>query len=303
MLLLRRDRREDLRAEHGRPAARRRRQAAFDRVTVDAQLSTNDSVVPARRRRERRERRARSDDEATLRQALDALLRASRSRSSRDGEGADRIGRVTVTAAHAERSSRRPPARSPTRRWSRPRSTAATPTGAGSCRPPAWRSPTGRPEAIDIEIEGVSGLRRRHQERLRPGRARSRRSAATRSSTSSSIPGDGHEADRLLQRPRPRLRDPQRGVHDMRSRRCTRRLHTARGAPVHPGVPRQDDRHQVRRRGDDRPRRCARSFARDVVLLKYVGLNPVIVHGGGTGDHRAHGAGSAWRSSSSTACA
>ena len=31
-------------------------------------------------------------------------------------------------------------------------------------------------------------------------------------------------------------------------------------------------------------------FARDVVLLKYVGLNPVVVHGGGPGHHRLHGA-------------
>ena len=32
------------------------------------------------------------------------------------------------------------------------------------------------------------------------------------------------------------------------------------------------------------------AFATDVVLLKYVGMNPVIVHGGGPGDHRVHGA-------------
>ena len=31
-------------------------------------------------------------------------------------------------------------------------------------------------------------------------------------------------------------------------------------------------------------------FARDVVLLKYVGMNPVVVHGGGPGDHQLHGA-------------
>ena len=50
--------------------------------------------------------------------------------------------------------------------------------------------------------------------------------------------------------------------------------------PVHPGVPRPHRRHQVRRRGDDRPG-ARDEFARDVVLLKYVGMNPVVVHGGG----------------------
>ena len=43
-------------------------------------------------------------------------------------------------------------------------------------------------------------------------------------------------------------------------------------------------------------------FARDVVLLKYVGINPIVVHGGGPGDHRATWSASACRSSSSAAC-
>ena len=37
------------------------------------------------------------------------------------------------------------------------------------------------------------------------------------------------------------------------------------------------------------------AFATDVVLLKYVGMNPVIVHGGGPGDHRATWSGWGWR--------
>ena len=44
-------------------------------------------------------------------------------------------------------------------------------------------------------------------------------------------------------------------------------------------------------------------FARDVVLLKYVGLNPVVVHGGGPEITALHGAAGACRSSSSAACA
>ena len=44
-------------------------------------------------------------------------------------------------------------------------------------------------------------------------------------------------------------------------------------------------------------------FATDVVLLKYVGLNPVIVHGGGPEITELHGAARASRSGSSRACA
>ena len=33
--------------------------------------------------------------------------------------------------------------------------------------------------------------------------------------------------------------------------------------------------------------RLREDFARDVVLLKYVGMNPIVVHGGGPGHHRA----------------
>ena len=44
-------------------------------------------------------------------------------------------------------------------------------------------------------------------------------------------------------------------------------------------------------------------FARDVVLLKYVGLNPIVVHGGGPEITRLHEARSTCRSSSSAGCA
>jgi hypothetical protein len=55
---------------------------------------------------------------------------------------------------------------------------------------------------------------------------------------------------------------------------------TRRGAALHPALSRQDDHRQVRRQCDDRASLKA-GFARDVVMLKLVGMNPVIVHGGG----------------------
>jgi glutamate N-acetyltransferase / amino-acid N-acetyltransferase len=75
---------------------------SFDRVSVDGQLSTNDTailicsgssgvtVVPE------------SDDELRLGEALDALLRQLAITMVADGEGARRIARVLVRGGHAE---------------------------------------------------------------------------------------------------------------------------------------------------------------------------------------------------------
>ena len=51
--------------------------------------------------------------------------------------------------------------------------------------------------------------------------------------------------------------------------------------PVHPGVPRQDRRDQVRRRRDDRPGAAARSSPATSCSSSTSGMNPVVVHGGG----------------------
>jgi glutamate N-acetyltransferase/amino-acid N-acetyltransferase len=73
---------------------------SFDRISVDGQLSTTDTallqasgasgvrVVPE------------SDDELRLGEALDALLRRLALLMVRDGEGARRVGRVTVSGGH-----------------------------------------------------------------------------------------------------------------------------------------------------------------------------------------------------------
>ena len=53
------------------------------------------------------------------------------------------------------------------------------------------------------------------------------------------------------------------------------------GAALHPSLSRQDDHHQVWRQCNDRACTLKAGFARDVVMLKLVGMNPVIVHGGG----------------------
>ena len=107
--------------------------ASFERITVDGQMSTNDTVLL----------QATGAAGAPLPTGLlEAVLLQLAIEIVADGEGAARVGRIEVE----RRRRRRPrpsgsPARSPTRRWSRPRSSAATPTGAGSPRRPGWRWP------------------------------------------------------------------------------------------------------------------------------------------------------------------
>ena len=81
---------------------------------------------------------------------------------------------------------------------------------------------------------------------------------------------------RLLQRPHPRLHPDQRRIHDMTSSVETllealpyiREFHGRTIVIKYGGAAMRDEE-------------LREAFARDVVLLKYVGMNPVIVHGGG----------------------
>ena len=78
--------------------------------------------------------------------------------------------------------------------------------------------------------------------------------------------------------------------------------HPARGAALHPRVPRPTVVIKYGGAAMDDPA-LREEFARDVVLLKYVGLNPVVVHGGGPEITRATWSGCTCRSSSSAGCA
>jgi glutamate N-acetyltransferase/amino-acid N-acetyltransferase len=88
---------------------------SFDRISVDGQLSTNDTAILMCSGAGGVAVAPESDDELRFGQALDALLRQLALHIVRDGE------------------------RWPTRRSSRPRCTAATRTGGGSCSRSAWR--------------------------------------------------------------------------------------------------------------------------------------------------------------------
>ena len=75
---------------------------SFDRISVDGQLSTNDTVILICSGRSGVRIQPESDDELRLGEALDALLRMLAILIVRDGEGARRVGRVVVRGGGAE---------------------------------------------------------------------------------------------------------------------------------------------------------------------------------------------------------
>jgi glutamate N-acetyltransferase/amino-acid N-acetyltransferase len=75
---------------------------SFDRVSVDGQLSTNDTVILQASGASGVAVEPESEDELRLGEALDALLRRMALLIVRDGEGARRVGRVAVSGGHEE---------------------------------------------------------------------------------------------------------------------------------------------------------------------------------------------------------
>jgi glutamate N-acetyltransferase/amino-acid N-acetyltransferase len=75
---------------------------SFDRISVDGQLSTNDSVFLLASGASGVKVAPESEDELRLGEALDSLLRQLALLIVADGEGSARIGRVVVTGGHLE---------------------------------------------------------------------------------------------------------------------------------------------------------------------------------------------------------
>src|SRR3954466_12300019 len=75
---------------------------SFERISVDGQLSTNDTVILQCSRASGVQVAPESDDEVRFSEALDAALRALALMIVRDGEGARRVGRVVVRGGHPE---------------------------------------------------------------------------------------------------------------------------------------------------------------------------------------------------------
>jgi glutamate N-acetyltransferase/amino-acid N-acetyltransferase len=73
---------------------------SFDRISVDGQLSTNDTAILMASGASGVQVEPESEDELMFGQALDTLLRRLALLMVRDGEGARRIGRVVVHGGH-----------------------------------------------------------------------------------------------------------------------------------------------------------------------------------------------------------
>ena len=76
---------------------------SFDRVSVDGQLSTNDTAILMASGSSGVEVAGDSEDELRLGEAIDALLRALAVMLVADGEGSQRVGRVVVRGGAPER--------------------------------------------------------------------------------------------------------------------------------------------------------------------------------------------------------
>jgi glutamate N-acetyltransferase / amino-acid N-acetyltransferase len=72
---------------------------SFDRISVDGQLSTSDTVIAFANGAAGVRIASESDDELALGQAMDALMRQLALEMVADGEGATRVGRVVVRGA------------------------------------------------------------------------------------------------------------------------------------------------------------------------------------------------------------
>jgi glutamate N-acetyltransferase/amino-acid N-acetyltransferase len=75
---------------------------SFDRISVDGQLSTNDTAILMASGASGVRVKPESDDELRFGEALDMLLRRLALQIVRDGEGAKRVGRVVVHGGHDE---------------------------------------------------------------------------------------------------------------------------------------------------------------------------------------------------------
>jgi glutamate N-acetyltransferase/amino-acid N-acetyltransferase len=167
-------------------------QSSFDRVTVDAQLSTNDSVFFMAGGASGVTVAPGSEDETKLQAALDALLKGLAISIVRDGEGADRIAKITVTggdAALCEKTARAV-ADSPLVKTAL---NGGDPNWGRILQAVGMALSTGKPEPIDITIEGVEvatfGIRNDFDVD-----ALEKLVSADEVEYEVRIPGDGHEA-------------------------------------------------------------------------------------------------------------
>jgi len=128
---------------------------SFDRISVDGQLSTNDTVILMASGASGVRVEPESPDELALGEALDALMRQLAVLVVRDGEGARRIGRVVVRGGNlpAVEASARAVADSPLVKTALH---GADPNWGRIVSAVGAALPGTAPLALDVEIEGVT---------------------------------------------------------------------------------------------------------------------------------------------------
>ncbi len=128
---------------------------SFDRISVDGQLSTNDTVILQCSGESGVEVAPESADERAFGLALDALLRQLAVLIVRDGEGARRIGRVVVRGGDQSAAERcaRAVANSPLVKTALH---GADPNWGRIAQAVGMAMPGAAPLALDIAIEGIA---------------------------------------------------------------------------------------------------------------------------------------------------
>ncbi|MET0600868.1 MAG: bifunctional glutamate N-acetyltransferase/amino-acid acetyltransferase ArgJ [Baekduia sp.] len=166
---------------------------SFDRITVDGQLSTNDTAILLCGGASGVAVQAESEGELIFGQALDALLRQLAIDMCRDGEGARRVGRVTVRGGHGPNVERvaRAIANSPLVKTAL---YGGDPNWGRIAQAVGMAVPDAAPLALDIAIEGVqvcvAGMVVQHD-----AAALAQRVSGPEVEYAIGLPGDGHETE------------------------------------------------------------------------------------------------------------
>ena len=248
---------------------------SFDRISVDGQLSTSDSVFSIASGASGVRVEPESADELALGEAMDALLRQLAVEMVADGEGAERVGRVVVSG----------------------RPDVVEPGGAGGgglaarCRRcggdpnfgrvlqaagQVW--PAGEQFVADLEIEGRQVVSAGDALELAPDELRDLEAAVQGCEVeyALTIPGDGGETEVFFSD----LSEEYVTFNSAYTSRCATSPHSSRRSLY---IRDFHGKTVVIKYGGAAMTEAAlkEDFARDVVLLKYVGMNPVVVHGGG----------------------
>jgi glutamate N-acetyltransferase / amino-acid N-acetyltransferase len=166
---------------------------SFDRISVDGQLSTNDTAILMCSGASGQTVEPESEDELRFGQALDALLRQLALHIVRDGEGAARIGRVVVRGGHAEsvEGAARAVANSPLVKAALH---GGDPNWGRIVQAVGMALPGTAPLAVDVGIEGVQVCSRGAAIPF-DAKALAERVARDEVEYLVELPGDGHETE------------------------------------------------------------------------------------------------------------